>query len=198
MLTLTGTTTLANYTTALQSVTYSSTSDDPTVNAGRTSRTVTWAVTDANSDSAGAATSTGVTSTINLTPAQDAPVITPAVAALAYTENAAATVVDATVTVADADDTNIASGSVSITGNFLAGDVLAVTVGSTGIAQSYNSSTGVLTLTGNVTLANYQTLLRTLTYLNNTEDPTSNNSKPSRTLTYSLTDANSDNAGAAT
>jgi hypothetical protein len=57
--------------TALQSITYHSTSEDPTITAG--SRTVNWTVTDANSDVAGAGTSTAVTSTINITPINDAP-----------------------------------------------------------------------------------------------------------------------------
>ena len=196
ILNLTGTATLVNYQTALASITFSSTSQDPTVNATATTRTLHWTVTDANSDGKGAQPSADKTSALTIIPAQDAPVITPAVGALSYTEKADATVVDATVTVADADDTNIAGGSVSITTNFLVGDVLAVT-DSGGITGSYNSTTGVLTLTGNATLAQYQTVLQSLTYLNSTDDPTENNST-TRTLTYSLTDANSDNAGAAT
>ena len=63
-LTLSGSSSVANYQTALRSVTFASTSDDPTVNATRTSRSVSWAVTDANSDAAGAQTSAGATSTI--------------------------------------------------------------------------------------------------------------------------------------
>jgi hypothetical protein len=195
VLTLAGTTTLANYTTALRSVQYSSTSDDPTATSA--SRTITWRVTDANSDAAGAGTSAAVTSTINITVGNEHPVLTPAVGNGAYTENATATLVDNAITVTDADDTNITGGTISITGGFLAGDLLAIT--NTGaISGSYAAGTGILTLTGTDTLANYQTVLRSLTYLNNTEDPTSNASKPTRTITYSLTDANSDGVGAAT
>ena len=77
VLTLTGFTTLANYQTALRSVTFSNaTSDDPTVGGTRTSREVTWAVTDANSDAVGAQTSVAVTSTINVTAVNDAPTLT--------------------------------------------------------------------------------------------------------------------------
>jgi hypothetical protein len=195
VLTLTGTTTLANYTTALRSVQYSSTSDDPTATSA--SRTITWRVTDANSDAAGTGTSAAVTSTINIIVGNEHPVLTPAVGNGAYTENATATLVDNAITVTDADDTNITGGTISITGGFLAGDLLAIT--NTGaISGSYAAGTGILTLTGTDTLANYQTVLRSLTYLNNTEDPTSNASKPTRTITYSLTDANSDGVGAAT
>ena len=47
----------------LRSVAYSSTSEDPTVNATRTSRTISWQVTDANSDGLGAQTSAVVSTT---------------------------------------------------------------------------------------------------------------------------------------
>jgi hypothetical protein len=45
-LTLTGTSSIANYETALESVTYSSSSADPAVNNTDTSRTITWVVND--------------------------------------------------------------------------------------------------------------------------------------------------------
>ena len=54
-------------------MTYSSTSEDPT--AGSASRTIDWQVTDANSDGAGAATSVVVTSMLNVTAVDDAPVL---------------------------------------------------------------------------------------------------------------------------
>ena len=62
----------AQYETALRSITYHSTSDDPTATSA--TRTITWGVTDANSDGVGAETST-VTSTIDLTATNDASVV---------------------------------------------------------------------------------------------------------------------------
>ena len=50
-LTLSGTASLADYQTALDSVTYSSTAADPTANGTDTSRTITWMVSDANGSS---------------------------------------------------------------------------------------------------------------------------------------------------
>merc|ERR1712000_162752 len=64
---------LGVYQAALASVTYRSTSDDPTANNTKTSRRISWTVTDADSDEAGAATTT-VTSTINITPINDPPI----------------------------------------------------------------------------------------------------------------------------
>jgi hypothetical protein len=173
--------------------------NDPTVNNTDPSRVFTVTLDDGGNIKNGGPTTaltTQLTGTINLTAVNDVPVITLAGQG-SFTENAVAIEVDNTVTVTDADDTQIAGGTISITGNFLAGDSLAVTAMG-GITASYDSTTGVLSLSGMDTLANYQTVLRSLTYLNSTDDPTDNASKATRTLTYSLTDANSDAAGAAT
>ncbi|MBF0260778.1 MAG: DUF4347 domain-containing protein, partial [Magnetococcales bacterium] len=112
VLTLTGTASLAQYQAALRAVTFVSTSEDPT--ASSATRTVTWAVTDANSDSSSAQTSTSVTSTINVTATADKPVVT-AGASLAYTENGSAAAIDTSVTITDVDDTQLTGATVSIT-----------------------------------------------------------------------------------
>src|SRR5207253_2005556 len=66
-LTLSGTDSLANYQTALRSVTYANSSDNPNTSQ----RTLTFIATDT---SAGA--SAGATSAVNITAVDDAPVIT--------------------------------------------------------------------------------------------------------------------------
>ncbi len=87
--------------------------------------------------------------------------------------------VDAGLTLGDADaaytslaayDT-ISKVTISITekvtGNFISGDLLAVTSATAtanGITASYNSATGVLTLSGNARADQYQAVLRTLTF----------------------------------
>src|SRR5204863_71589 len=193
VLTLTGTDTAANYQAALRSVKFSSSSDDPTANNSKPSRTISWQVTDANSDAAGAQNSAAATSTINVTAVNDAPVLS-AGATLAHTEQATATVIDNSITLTDADDTQMASATISV-GNFVAGDTLSFT-DTANITGSYNSSTGVLTLTGTDTAANYQAALRSVKFSSSSDDPTANNSKPSRTISWQVTDANSDAAGA--
>lgn len=68
-------------------------------------------------------------------------------------------VVDANITVTDADDGNsITAATVSITGNFQTGDVLNFT-NQGGITGVYNAGTGVLTLTGAANSATYTTAL---------------------------------------
>ena len=84
------TATLAQWQTALQSVTYSNSSDNPSVAA----RTVSYTVND------GTANSNIVTSTINVTAVNDAPVLATG-STLAYTENQAATAINTLITVTD-------------------------------------------------------------------------------------------------
>jgi len=175
--------------------------DDPTDNDTDTIRSFIVTFNDGGNVKHASSTTTALTDTftgtINVEAVNDLPVITPALAAASYTEAGAAITVDNTVTVTDADDTEITGGSISVSTGFLDGDVLAVT-NSGGISGAYDAGTGVLTLSGTSTLAAYQNVLRSLTYLHTTTDPTTNGTRPSLVLTYSLTDADSDNAGAAT
>jgi VCBS repeat-containing protein len=72
VLTLTGSATLVNYETALRSIGFDSTSENP----GSGVRTVSWTVRDVDSDAApnGKQTSLAGTTTVNLTPVNDDPV----------------------------------------------------------------------------------------------------------------------------
>ena len=159
-LTLTGSSSVANYQTALASVTYVNTSDNPSGAA----RTVTIITND------GAANSIAVTDTINVTPVNDAPVVT-AGHTLNYTENQAATAIDPAIAVSDVDSANLASATVQITGNYVNGeDVLGFT-NQNGITGSFNAATGTLTLTGSSSVANYQTALASVTYVNTSDNP---------------------------
>lgn len=77
------------------------------------------------------------------------------------------------LTVADANDTNLESATVTLTNAADgANELLAVVTSSTNITAVYNDSTGILSLTGSDTLANYQTVLRSLTYDNTSQNPT--------------------------
>src|SRR5258707_8953060 len=59
----------------------------------------------------------------------------------------------------------------AITANFVTGeDVLAFTA-QNGITGSFNATSGVLTLTGSATVANYQTALRSVTYAKTSTNP---------------------------
>jgi hypothetical protein len=180
-LTLTGSSSVANYQTALASVTYFNTSDTPSAAA----RTVTIITND------GAANSVAVTDTINVTPVNDAPVVT-AGHTLNYTENQAATAIDTALAVSDVDSANLVSATVQITGNYVNGeDVLAfATIGA--ISGSFDALTGTLTLTGSDTVANYEAALRTVTYQNTSDNP----SGAARTVTIIANDGTASSVAA--
>ncbi|MBN3961089.1 cadherin-like domain-containing protein [Nostoc sp. NMS8] len=173
VLTLTGSSSVANYQAALRSITYTNISDNPST----TPRSISFIVND------GSTNSTVVTRNINITSVNDAPIATVTNSAVAYTENTT-TIIDSGITVSDVDSANLSSATVSITSGFAsAQDILAFT-GQNGITGNYNSSTGVLTLTGSATVANYQTVLRSVTYTNSSDNPTTT----PRTISFVVND----------
>ncbi|HSE31384.1 MAG TPA: choice-of-anchor Q domain-containing protein, partial [Pyrinomonadaceae bacterium] len=133
------------------------------------------------------------TDTVNITvnAANDAPVVTTTAGNLSYTENDPATAIDPGLTVTDGDSANLVGATVAITSGFVSGqDTLAFTT-QLGITGNYNSGTGVLTLTGSSSVANYQTALRSVTYQNSSDNPTA-----SRTVTFIADDGSSTSAPA--
>ncbi|WP_298622295.1 DUF4347 domain-containing protein, partial [uncultured Zoogloea sp.] len=112
------------------------------------------------------------------------PTVTTTASALAYTENSGATLVDNVVTVSDSDGDSPVGATVSITSGFASGqDTLAFTDQS-GITGSWNVATGVLTLSGSATVANYQAALRSVTYVNTSDQPVT----ATRTVSFAVND----------
>ena len=151
VLTLTGSTSVANYQTALNSITYSSTVES----AG--SRTIDWTVTDGSTSHGTSATATSTVDTTHVAPT----VVAGATAT--FTGGGGPVLLDAALTVSDPSSATLASATVSIGAGFLAGDTLNFT-NQNGITGSYNAATGVLTLTGSTSVANYQAALNSITY----------------------------------
>ncbi|QTA82016.1 HYR domain-containing protein [Desulfonema limicola] len=179
ILTLTGSDTLANYQAALRAVTYKNTSENPDT----TTRTLTFTVNDGASDS------NQPTRDINITAENDAPVLAALeAAALAYTENDGAVAVTSAITVSDADSTNITGAAIEISTGFATGEDILAFTDAAPITGSFDSGTGILTLTGSDTLANYQAALRAVTYKNTSENPDTT----TRTLTFTVNDGASD------
>ncbi|MGH8537584.1 MAG: DUF4347 domain-containing protein, partial [Gammaproteobacteria bacterium] len=65
-----------------------------------------------------------------------------------------------------------------------AAESLAANTGATGITASYDPATATLTLSGNDTVANYQQVLRTITYDNTSQSPNTT----ARTITFQASD----------
>jgi hypothetical protein len=148
-LTLSGSATPAQYTAALQSVTFSTSS----VNTA--TRTV-----DVTGDDSAASPTAGNTGVDTVHVAIAAPVVTANQTSKADTAGQTVTV-DSAVTVSSFD-TDVTGAVVTISGNFQSGDTLHFTP-QNGISIVSNSG-GALTLTGTTTPANYQTALQSITY----------------------------------
>jgi hypothetical protein len=138
-----------------------------------------------NSGSGGPLTDTD-TVNISVNAENDAPVVTTTAGNLSYTENDPATAIDTGLTVTDGDSANLVGATVAITSGFVAAQDTLAFVNQNGITGNYNSGTGVLTLTGSSSVANYQTALRSVTYQNSSDNPTA-----SRTVTFIVDDGSS-------
>lgn len=184
VLTLTGTASVAHYEAALESITYGFTpaDDDPTAGNTDDSRTVTWTVTD------GTASSPGVTSTVAL--AHAAPVAN-AGATATFVFGGTPAALDASLTVADADSGGALVGAtITLSSGFLAGDTLNFT-SQNGITGSYNGATGVLTLSGAASIADYQAALESITFSSSAADPTAGGTDMTRTAEWIVNDGTS-------
>jgi len=151
--------------------------------------TFTFTVSDGFQDSAAA------TVTVTINGVNDKPVISNVeTTPLSYQSGTAAVAITSTLTLADDDDSTIGSATVSITSGFSSGaDTLAFT-NQNGITGSYSASTGVLTLTGNASVADYQTALRSVEF--STTD--SSASPAARVISFQVTDTNSAASNTAT
>jgi hypothetical protein len=106
---------------------------------------------------------------------------------LGYKQNDPPTQVTNTITISDPEDLFLVGATVAITSGFTPGqDVLGFTpIG--GITGSYNGTTGVLTLSGTDTLADYQAALQSVSYFNSSNFPSTVN----RVITFQVNDGHS-------
>jgi VCBS repeat-containing protein len=182
VLTLTGTTTPANYQAALRTVKYENTSASPST----ATRTISFMVND------GSANSNTQTRSVVINSTNSSPVLSdPTSVSIFFTENAGAVLLTSTVTISDDDNLTLSSAQVSITSGFQTGvDVLTFSP-SGSVNGSFDNSTGVLTLTGVAFLNTYRNVLRSVRFNNTSEDP----STASRTVTFTVNDgiSNSNN-----
>ena len=89
------------------------------------------------------------------------------------------------LTITDPDDTVLVSATVTLTNRpDGSAEVLAANTAGTSISASYNASTGVLVLSGNASISQYQQVLRTVTYDNTAPIP----STATRTITFVVND----------
>ena len=165
VLTLTGVDTPADYQTVLRTVTYNNTAGGP----GVSTESATVLAIDNGPGAPLPSNTATATININTAPTVD---LNGAAAGTSYTASwsgsAAVAITDAANATVTDNGTTLASTTVTLTSPHT-GDVLAANTSGTSITQSFAG--GVLTLSGVDTLADYQTVLRTVTYNNTSGGP---------------------------
>ncbi|MFJ4133432.1 retention module-containing protein, partial [Pseudomonas cyclaminis] len=106
-----------------------------------------------------------------------------------YIEGKPGGYVAANLTIADVDNSTLQSAKVTLV-NHLTDDVLIADVSNTKITVSYDKNTGVLSLSGEATKAEYQEVLRSVHFASESEDP----SPVNRNLTITVNDGQADSA----
>ncbi len=163
VLLLTGSSSVANYQTALRAVTYENTD---AVSPSTTSREIIFEVYDWDD------MSNTVVRGINIVPSNTAPDLASIEGTtLAYTETDGQVAITSTITASDTDNSNFTGATVRFSNNYFLGEDFLNFTNANGITGSFNSSTGVLSLSGSSSVANYQAALRSVTYENTSEDP---------------------------
>lgn len=126
---------------------------------------------------------TGHTVTATLHGTNDAPVLT-AGATLAYIEDDGGQIIDAHISLVDIDSATIDTASISISGHYVPGEDSLGFTDHNGISGDWDSASGILTLTGTATVAQYQEALRAVTYNNHSDSPDTTG----RTISFSVND----------
>lgn len=85
---------------------------------------------------------------------------------LTYTEGDPATIITSTLKVSDPDNVNLTGATISLTTGLVTTQDMLLFINQSGISGLYNSTSGVLTLSGTASLASYQAALRSVKYQN--------------------------------
>lgn len=176
VLSLSGNASLSQYQTALRSVTYENTN---TVNPSTAVRQIDFLVYDWDDES------NTVSRSINIIAVNSSPTLSGISGApLGYTEGTGAVSAPFPVSITDADDTNMESATIAITNNYFSSEDELDFVDAGGITGSWNSGTGILTLTGSASISQYETALSNVTYENLSSDPI----EITRTFSFTVND----------
>jgi mRNA-degrading endonuclease HigB of HigAB toxin-antitoxin module len=140
--------------------------------------------------------SASIASTITFTAVNDAPLLSASQGSMQAIEQVAVAV-DGEITVSDEDNATLSSATVTISGGYRSGEDVLGYINNLqahgNIQGSFNATTGVLTLTSDeatATLMQWREALRTVTYLNTSENPNT----LERTVTWVVNDGLSNSA----
>jgi hypothetical protein len=169
VLTLKGTAPVADYETALRSVAYAHWGDALTG-----ARTVQFVTYDGEAESAPA---------WKVVELNDRPVVEATREALSYTQGDGWVAVDDAIAVSDPESTHLVAATVAIARGFSEAEDELAYKEQNGISGEYDDVTGVLTLRGEASVADYESALRSVMYESWSDDP----STP-RTVTFQVDD----------
>jgi hypothetical protein len=183
-LTLTGTASKSAYESVIEGVQFNNTSDDPsTVN-----RNIRLRVRDS-----GFHWSANYDKTVSVTAVNDPPEISGVTSSQGFTEGDGSISLDSFISVSDPEGDNLNLATVEIYSGYQGGEDSLTWNASTcsfyGLSCSFSS--GTFTVSGVGTTGEYETVLETLSYQNNDEDPATN----TRFLRYRLRDTSNDYSG---
>lgn len=176
-LTLSGTDSVSDYRAALRSITYHNTSQAPNTS---TPRTISFQVNN------GTSLSNTLVRNVNVLATSAPPTVTGLSATQTYVSSTAPLAIAANIVVTDPDLLNIQSATISFT-NWQGEDRVSFS-NPLGLqhtfVQDLNAHTATLTITGSATAAQYQTLLRSVTY----QDVASQPNTTTRMATFTVND----------
>jgi hypothetical protein len=105
-----------------------------------------------------------------------------------YHSGGPAVVLDPGLQLSDSSSSTLTSAAIAIANSdFVDGDTLSFT-NQNGITGSYNASSGVLTLTGTASVADYKAALESITYSFAGGDSTNDGANPNRTISWGVSD----------
>ncbi|NDY73861.1 SBBP repeat-containing protein [Desulfobacter hydrogenophilus] len=172
ILTLTGIATIQDYETAIHSIQFSNNSQNPS----STERVITLTVNDIEEDSL------PLNSTLSVTPVNDVPIIDNA-SDVDFQENATGVFLFPDLNLDDVDNTELTGATLKLSSGFFATEDSLVFIDQNNISGTYDSATGILQLSGTASLADYQTAIRSIQYVNTSEAPSSSQRSASIILT---------------
>jgi len=179
-LSLSNSATLADYQTALLSVTYENTSNNPNT----TNRIIDFVVNDGDNNSV------TLSRTITIQTVVQPPVITgtgggpSGSGTLNYTENDPPTSIASIMSLTDTDDSQLEGASIAITGNYIQGEDMLDFTTAAGVTGSFDAPSGIISLTGAASLSDYLSIIESVTYENNSDNP----DPAARTVSFTVDD----------
>ncbi|HSN50408.1 MAG TPA: hypothetical protein VLR52_04185, partial [Bacteroidales bacterium] len=158
ILTLTGSSSVSNYQNALRSIQYENTDK---INPSAGIRKVTFTVND------GLSASNTVSRNIVIVIPNLSPVLGEIeTSQIIYCIGSGKIPITSSLTVSDGDDENLISAKIQISGKYTRDQDLLYFTNQNGITGSWEASTGILTLTGQASKADYQEAIRSIKYEN--------------------------------